>query len=85
MTAAVPDGQRVCYPQTAWISGLDRRFGVLVTQASCGGSVYVHEWLERSAPKAAASWRVVTQRSGTIDRPAGCTRSASVPADIRCL
>ena len=85
MERAVPIGQMLCYPETAWISGSDRHYGVLVTQATCGATVYVHQWLRRQAVSPTASWQTVTQRSGTIDDPAGCAKTPLVPADIRCL
>ena len=85
MLRAAPAGQLLCYAQNAWLSGLDRRYGVVVTQGACGGSVYLHLWLKRGAITSGAPWRVLGERSGTIDKPAGCIALKSVPADIRCL
>ena len=85
MRKAVPAGQHLCYPQNAWISGTNPHYAVIVTQATCGGSTYVHQWLRRAALSVSAGWTVVSVRSGTIDHPAGCTRSPVIPADIKCL
>jgi hypothetical protein len=85
MLRAVPIGQLQCFPETAWISGVDRHYGVIVTQAACGASVYVHQWVRRQTVSPRAAWETVTQRSGTIDHPAGCTKAQHVPSDIRCL
>lgn len=82
---ALPTGQRLCYRQLAWISGTDRRYAVIVTQATCGSSRYNHSWLRRAAAAGSGPWKVISVRGGTIDSPAGCATSKLVPRDIRCL
>ncbi len=84
MVRALPKGQTLCYREVALISGSNGRYGVAVTQGTCGSSTYNHFWLRRSTLSARASWRVLDERSGRIDQRAGCTKAAGVPADIRC-
>jgi hypothetical protein len=78
-------GQKLCFLQNAWISGRDRRYAVIVTQSTCGATLYNHSWLQRRAPSSSGPWAIVSRRSGTIDHPAGCAPSKAVPADIRCF
>ncbi len=78
-------GQKLCFPQNARISGTDRRYAVVVTQAACGATLYNHTWLKRRSPSRPGPWSIVGRRSGTIDRPARCVKAHEVPADIRCL
>jgi hypothetical protein len=76
--------QQLCYPQNAWLSSSNRHYGLIITQVACGGSNYDHWWLYRKSLAATAPWTVLDERTGRIDRRAGCTSVKRVPADIRC-
>lgn len=76
--------QRLCFRQNAWLSGSDRHYGLIITQVACGGSYYNHWWLFRRSLSAAATWTVVDERVGKIDRRASCSTAKHIPADIRC-
>ena len=84
LVRAIPSGQKLCYVETAWISGIDRHYAVLITQPACGASTYVHQWLHRDTTTASATWKTLGTRTGTIDHPAGCSANKAIPADIRC-
>ena len=81
---AIPSSQKLCYAETAWISGTDRHYAILVTQPACGASTYVHQWLHRDTTSASATWKTLGTRTGTIDHPAGCSTNKAIPAVIRC-
>ena len=76
--------EKLCYRQNAWLSGRDTHYGEVVTQVACGGTWFEHWWLYRKTLSANSAWKVLAERRGTIDKPAGCTKLKRVPADIRC-